>query len=133
MQPEVIGVDAVIRVLGKWSARDLAYVEQFGFEGTEDGGCVRIVALFQPRSEDHWPDPAKPMRRVVLRFTDIDQLRLSDFGGNWVQVMGFDIVPVADRGWESARFAVEDYEDQRISFYCRTAAVESVEEADTYI
>lgn len=58
-----------------------------------------------------------------IEFDGVSRLRLKSTGPGPIQIAGFDIVDISDRRWESLRFEVGDYEDARISFYCRTFRV----------
>lgn len=66
--------------------------------------------------------------KVLLGFSDVTLLNLSGFGGSFNQIVGFKINDMKDRKWESnQRYYVHDYENDVMSFYCRTIEVLSVE------
>jgi hypothetical protein len=67
--------------------------------------------------------------QVLLGFSEVTALKLSDFGGAFNQIIGFKITDMKDRCWESSkRYYVHDYENDVMSFYCRSMEVLSVEE-----
>ena len=131
MTSEIPGTEKVIRTMGRWAPGDLAYIERVDFN--TEGGQLTIVGLWQPRTAQGWPDIDAGMRRVTLRFDGVRGLHLKGFGTGCVQIMGFDIRAISDRGWENVSFEVEDYEEGRIGFICSHAKVLEVEDSDTYL
>ncbi len=63
--------------------------------------------------------------RISIRFENVVQLKVSEFGYRYL--CGLDIADVSDRQLENIGLEVFDYENEAISFYCRSAAIESVE------
>lgn len=134
MKREVEGTERVVSALGRWAPNDLAYVERLFFSLDQEGtASVEMVALFQRRDIDSWPDAKRGMHRVEMLFERVNGLQLKQFGGGCVQIMGFDICCIADRGWEDAFFEVLDYEDGRLGFTCSGARVVSVEVEPVYL
>jgi hypothetical protein len=134
MKREVEGVEEVVSALGRWSPSDLAYIERLAFWLDAEGSAfVEIVALFQRKDIDSWPDAHSPMRRVVMLFEGVAGLQLTGFGGRCVQIMGFDIYSIAVRGWEDALFEAVDYEDGRLGFTCTNVRVIRVDDELVYV
>jgi hypothetical protein len=120
----IIGIERVENVIGHWSPRDLAIIERLEIKsdrGSLDSNLT-IDALFQPRSNS-WPDFQARMYRVTILFDAVGGLRLRSFGGGPVQIMGFDIHFVGDRGMDRVNYQIEDYEDDRINFVCGGVSV----------
>jgi len=125
MEESIQGAHLVAKLIGRWNPCDLAYVENFEYDALK--ARLTIRTLFQSRDgRSSWPDPDGPLHRVVLCFDGVSGLRLRDLGSGLVQIVGFEIVSLADRGWESLRFEVEDYEDGRIGFQCSDITVTEV-------
>jgi len=123
------GTEIAVDNMGRWSANDLAYVLRLDFHADDLlSSSVLLVALFQPRGTDGWPDPHHPMWEVAMRFSGVSGLRFTSFGGGPVQIMGFEIASVADRGWEGIRFEISDYEDSRLAFMCADVEILNVKE-----
>ena len=117
--------------MGRWAPNELAFIERLEFgRGSESEATVKLVGLFQRRDVGGWPAIDKPMHRVTLLFDGVQRLELEGFGSLPVQVMGFDIRSVADRGWEGVNFEIEDYEDGRIHFLCGRVQILEVAEAN---
>ncbi|MEK0317242.1 hypothetical protein [Cohnella sp. 56] len=75
------------------------------------------------------PKAANKSYQVLLGFSEVNSLKLSNFGGAFNQITGFKITDMKDHGWErSLRYYVHDYENDAMSFYCRSIEVLSVEE-----
>ncbi len=123
---DIKGVEQVESLLGKWSPSDLAMIEGVSLKSNLEGGVTTLVlqALFQAKA-DSWPDFDKEMIPVTICFNDVGNLHLKGFGGGAVQIMGFDIRFVGDRGLEGINYEIEDYEDDRIRFQCRSVEVQS--------
>lgn len=129
MTRDIEGIEKAVSAMGRWAPSDLACIERLDFRANgENGSTLSIVGLFQRRSTDAWPSFDRAMYRVHLLFEGVNGLRLKDFGSGYVQIMGFDIHSIADRGWENVFFEVEDYEDGRIGFTCAQIHVVEVEE-----
>jgi hypothetical protein len=120
----ITGIERVEKVIGHWSPRDLAIIERLEIMSGRDSrdSILTLDALFQPRTNS-WPDFGARMYRVAILFDAVGGLRLRNFGGGPVQIMGFDIHFVGDRGMDRVNYQVEDYEDDRISFVCRGVSV----------
>jgi hypothetical protein len=121
------GTELAEQWIGKWSPRDLAIIERVELSSDPELSCssLILVALFQRRTNS-WPNFEEKMFRVTICFDAVGSLRLKDFGGGPVQIMGFDIHFVGDRRMEGVNYEVEDYEDDRIHFVCRGVSVLSV-------
>lgn len=123
------GVEKIEKAMESWSPRNLAFIEGIELKKDSDVGFATnliVTALFQQRSNS-WPNFDKEIFRVTIQFDDIGGLCLKNFGGGAVQIMGFDIHFVGDRGMERINYEIEDYEDNRIKFYCRNISIQSVE------
>ncbi len=124
------GTDLVLSVVGRWNPSDLAFVEHLEYTAQidEQEATLVLVGIFQRRDSvpNGWPSEQGPKFRVQMRFFGVQQFHVKDFGGPPTQIMGFDISDISDRGWESIRFSVEDYEYDRIRLLCREIEIISV-------
>ena len=120
MTAEIKGIEKVEEVMGYWSPRSLAIIKNLELKSDR----LVIDALFQATAKS-WPDFSKEMFRVVIVFDGVGNLQMKGFGGGPVQIMGFDIHFVGDRGLEGINYEIEDYEDNRISFFCRGISIQS--------
>jgi hypothetical protein len=128
---QLTGTDKVVEHLGRWSPRDLAYIESLSYTSAMNGDTskLRIVALFQRRetATKGWPSDKAPFARVSIDFCGVSNFQVKGLGPQPKQVMGFDILDVSDRGLEDIRFSVEDYEHGELSFNCEEINVFSAE------
>lgn len=134
MEREIEGTEIATSMMGRWAPSDLAYIERLEFRA--DAGeiaSVTMVGLFQRRDTNTWPSIDGAMRRVRLFFEEVHNPHLKGFGSGHVQIMGFDIRPIADRGWENAFFEIEDYEEGRLGFTCARIRVIEIEEEEVYL
>lgn len=127
---KIEGTELVIKAVGHWLPRDLAFIESLNYScQTElEPSRLRLTGLLQPRvlCSDGWPSKAVRMYRLIIEFSGIRHFYVKEQGGTASQVMGFDIVDVSDRGWEDVSFEVEDYEHERIGLRCKEIRVVSV-------
>lgn len=124
------GIQQVELAIGRWDPNDLAFIERIELKNHQDNTTtIAIDGLFQRRGKS-WPDFEKEIYRVTMVFENVSNLKLNDFGGGLVQIMGFDIHFIGDRGWEGINYEVEDYEDDRISFNCSDVLVQSIRLVD---
>jgi hypothetical protein len=115
---KIEGTELVERLIGYWSPRHLVAIGALELvPDPVDGSRLVLDALFQARGE-RWPDFDEPMFRVKISFDEVGELCLNGFGSRSTQIMGFDIKYIGDRGMERLNFEVEDYEDNRIHFFC---------------
>jgi hypothetical protein len=134
MRREVEGTEKAVSAMGSWTPSDLAYIERLDFRvGAEASASAAIVGLFQRRGASGWPDANGPMHRATLLFEGVRGLRLTGFGGGAVQITGFDIHSIADRGWEDVYFEIEDYETDRLGFTCGRVVVLEVDAQAVYL
>lgn len=124
------GTNLVLSIVGRWNPSDLASIEyvEYTAQANEQEATLVLVGIIQRRDtvRYRWPSEQGPKFRVKMRFLGVQQLHLREFGGPPTQIMGFDIIDVSDRGWEVIRFSVEDYEDDRIRFFCKQIDIVSV-------
>jgi len=127
------GTELVLSVVGRWNPGDLAFVERLEYTAQmdEQEAAVVLVAILQRRDSvrNGWPSEQGPKFRVKMRFLGVQQFHIREFGGPPTQIMGFDILDVSERGWEGIRFSVEDYEHDRIRFFCKKINIINVEPA----
>jgi hypothetical protein len=128
----VQGLQKVEAAIGSWSPNDLAYVERLDYRSQlGEAATLDMTALFQKRGTCGWPDLDRKLFRVWMRFDGVQGLTLKGFSGGAMQVAGFDIHSMGDRGWETGNFEVEDYENGVIGFICSAVEVLRVEAAST--
>lgn len=56
-------------------------------------------------------------KELTIKFEDISQLKLTEFGGGLMQFMWLQVVKIND-GLERQKYEINDLENQQISFYC---------------
>ena len=119
MSVEIEGTEKTIMAMERWVSGELAYIERIEFQTANSApASLTMIGLFQHRDQDIWPDINNAIRRVTLRFEGMNSLRLQEFGGGHVQIMGLEIRCIADRGWESGSFEIRDYENGDIELLC---------------
>ncbi len=119
--------------MGRWAPNELAFIERLEFGpglNSDESASLLIVGLFQGRDVVGWPAIDEPMYRVTLLFDGVQGLALKEFGSAHVQIMGFDVRSISDRGWDGINFEVEDYEDGRIRLSCGRVQILEVEAAE---
>ena len=132
---EIEGTSKAQAIMGRWAPNELAFIQRLDLGpglSSDASAALRIVALFQRHGVAGWPSVDEPMYRVTLLFDGVQGLVLKDFGSADVQIMGFDIRSLADRGWEGLSFEIEDYEDDRIRFYCDRVQILEVEAGEEF-
>lgn len=121
--------ERIAAVIDGWHPSDLAFIKSIHITPQEDLRRADLLIHFFSQSRDRkkggWPDSTFPFFEIGLMFHEVSDLKL-EFGGGILQVTGFDIEDIRERGWEGINFSIEDYENGRISFYCREIAVMSV-------
>ena len=126
----VEGTDLVLSVVGRWNPGDLAYIERLEYAAESHGQEAELilVGIIQRRDlERHgWPSENGPKFRMKMSFLGVQQLHIREFGGPPTQIAGFDITDVSNRSWENIRFSIEDYEHDRIRFFCKEFKIISV-------
>jgi hypothetical protein len=66
--------------------------------------------------------------QLLFKFSEVTSLKVSGFGGSFNQILGFKIDDMKDHNWESnRRYHVYDYENDVMSFYCRSIEVLTIE------
>lgn len=124
MNPPIENIDALIEVAGHWKPNEFAVIEQLHCQLGENGEGMELIINFSAKRRHFniaWP--SSPMDyQVTLRFSGAYDLSLDKLCFP-AQIMGFDIIDISDKHWENARFEIEDYEDGKISFFCKEIAV----------
>lgn len=69
-----------------------------------------------------------PKYMVTICFKKLGSIHLSA-SGTVIQLSGFEILDIADRGWDSIKYLVRDFEDEDLfKFYCNEIEVIAIEE-----
>lgn len=71
--------------------------------------------------------------KVTIRFEKIGSLQLHA-GGTVIQLSVFEIMDIKDRGWDSIKYLVRDFENEdEFKFYCLEIEVIAIEEIDLVV
>lgn len=80
--------------------------------------------MYQEREHGkEWPNRLEDFVEVEVQFRNIMQFKLNFEGADKQSVLGFDVVDISAKGWENINFQIEDYENDRISFFCEAIEV----------
>jgi hypothetical protein len=127
----IANTELAVQVIGRWNPADIAFVRSLQYEVTDDPPAsaleIEFIAIRREMAPNGWPFAGAPYYRVRMRFQGIRNLQLKGFGEYPPQMVGFEITDISDRGWERIQFQVEDYENDRLSFWCEDAAIVAVE------
>lgn len=85
---------------------------------------VTLNFLCQEREHGkEWPNRLEDFVEVEVQFRNIMQFKLNFGGADKQAILGFDVVDISAKGWENINFKIEDYENDRISFFCEAIEV----------
>lgn len=62
-------------------------------------------------------------KRISIRFDDVVNLSINSFSGPYIQIVGFEIIDLVSKGYESCRYKINDYENNAISFFCNDICI----------
>lgn len=75
----------------------------------------------------------EPFYQMDVRFRNVSSQKIMFCGSNVVHLEGFVIDDMKDRGYaKENRFHVNDFEDQKIDFYCESYEFINIEILDDY-
>jgi hypothetical protein len=95
-------------VLAKYSTvRTLAFTCD-----AADGTCRVTIAL--------GTEPANLAQDISITFDGVAALSVRGFGGGMTQVMGLRVTDIRDQQHDRLNFEVNDLEDGKLSFRCRS-------------
>lgn len=118
------GFDKLLEINPDFSWVDVRYIENLDYsvdlnEYGEKVSILKICFLAE--------FPNKANIELFVKFNEVSCLKIDGFGGNYNQIIGFEIVDQSISGWEEEqRYAVRDFENGSISFYCKSIEVLSV-------
>ncbi|WP_460185706.1 hypothetical protein [Thermopirellula anaerolimosa] len=108
----------------------MAFIRSLKYEGKGlgKGAELRLECILERRdiARHGWPSETNPRFKVDLRFADVSDLSIKQFGDGDTQITGFDIADLSDRGWDRVKYEVQDYENSRIHFFCADIEVMDV-------
>lgn len=129
--PDIPGAARVVDLIGRWRTSDIAFVHSVVFRVHEQLELTNelVLGLIACRRESRhssWPTADVPWFLLQLRCVAVRDLVLRINGTGLVQVMGFSIVDVTDRGWEAVHYQVFDDESGQLSFLCDSLEITDV-------
>jgi len=124
-------VESLVNVVGRWQPADVAFIRSLYYQAQQTGNPaeLHLECILERRdtAKQGWPSEGNRRFKAGLRFTGVTDLSIKEFGDGETQIMGFDILDLSDRGWEAAKYEVQDYERGRIHFLCADIEVINVE------
>ncbi|WPP39704.1 hypothetical protein SK066_13835 [Paenibacillus hunanensis] len=127
---KIRNLDLITSKVHDFSMLDLHFITSFHYTVAID-----TVALFDVHNKSTLvidfvlvPKDRHATYKVTIRFYTLGSLNLST-DGKVIQLSGFEILDIADRGWESITYQVRDFEkEEDFMFYCNKIEVVSIEE-----
>lgn len=122
---EIAGMNMILGLKPKFAWRHLNYIESLkyyiDFNDTFDEVSFLEIG-FLMREIDN-----QKSNRILIKFNEVNSFEIKDLGGNYNQIMGFEVIDQKGSGLEPhMRYLIRDYEDSRIKFSCRSIIVVSV-------
>lgn len=123
----ITGLDKVLEIKPNFIWHHLNYIEGFKYyidfnDQYDEVSFIEIKFLMRETGN-------KNVSRVLIKFSEINGFEIKEIGGNFNQVMGFEIIDQKGSGWEpDKRYSIRDYENGCIKFYCKSIEVLSVTE-----
>jgi hypothetical protein len=118
----IINEEKVARLVEDWRPSDMAFIQKLLFTAREDESGfdveIEFIACSASKAGKSWPWESERKYGITLRFGSVRELKIEGLGGARNQVEGFGIIDLSDRGWQSVRWEIEDYENGKIGFYC---------------
>lgn len=124
MYNDVKGMNKILKIESKFVWHHLNYIESLNYnidfnDVGDNVSCLEIKFLME--------DINKKRNKVLIKFSEVNDFELKNFGGSYNQIMGFEIIDQKENGWEpNKRYLINDYENGRIKFFCRSIEVVSV-------
>jgi hypothetical protein len=95
------------------------------FQVVEGPGCPVQEVELQMRTERR--DPAAQIR---LRFIGVQKLQIEDWPSGEVSLASFEVLDIRDRQLEELNWHIQDYEQDAITFLCRSVEIVSASHVD---
>jgi hypothetical protein len=108
-------IEKITSVYNSWKPSDIAFIKSI------EWSINNLVIIFycQMRSGiNGWPDMSKYFFEIIIKFSNVSNIKIDFSGSGFHQVSGFDILDISNNGLEKINFQIEDYENDSISFVC---------------
>ncbi|AIQ60616.1 hypothetical protein [Paenibacillus borealis] len=133
--PNIKNLDLITAKVNDFTLNDLKFITDFRYWVEVD-----TVQLFDEYNTPMlminfvlMPKGDKPTYKVSIHFKKVGSLQLSATG-TVIQLSWFEILNISDRGWDSVKYLVRDFENEdRFKFYCDDIEVIAIEEIDWII
>ncbi|WP_159888734.1 hypothetical protein [Paenibacillus puerhi] len=127
--------DFITEKVNDFTIGDLKFVTDFKYAIEID-----TVSLFDVHNNSKLlidfvliPKGDAPKFKVTIHFKKIGSLNLSA-SGTVIQLSGFEILNITDKGWDSTKYLVRDFENEDdFKFYCNDIEVTAIEETDLIV
>ena len=120
----IIGMDQLLEIDNTFSWDKVTYIDAIQYyilkdDFYNDYSVVELVLRYSVNSIDY---------KITVKFSSVINLSLNRIGGEYNQILGFEIIDKSNDGWDkNQRFLVNDYEDGIISFICKDIEILSVD------
>lgn len=133
--PNIKNLDLITAKVNDFTLNDLKFITDFRYWVEVD-----TVQLFDEYNTPMLminfvllPKGDKQAYKVSIHFKKVGSLQLSATG-TVIQLSWFEIMNISDRGWDSVKYLVRDFENEdRFKFYCDDIEVIAIEEIDWII
>lgn len=133
--PDIKNLERITAKVNDFTVNDLKFVTDFRYWVEID--TVKLFDEFNtPMLAVNFvliPKRDMPTYQVTIHFRKVGSLKLAA-GGAVIQLSGFEIVDISDRGWDSVNYLVRDFEnEEHFKLYCNDIEVIAIEEVDWII
>jgi hypothetical protein len=121
-------IEKITKFLNDWKPVDLAFI--IGIELIGKNATIRFLSQKRNRLNT-WPDLSGEFFEITIWFKSVSNFKIQFTEIGMQPIAGFDIIDISGNSWEGVNFQIEDYENGRISFYCREIEIESFSKQST--
>jgi hypothetical protein len=119
---DIVGIDKILKIHPNFKWSDIQYIEKIYYymDYDENFGTISNLKIQFKILDDN-----RLIGCFWFKFNEISSFSLSDIGGKYNQITGFEVVDNRNKGWlPENNFFVNDYEEGTLKFYCRSITVE---------
>ncbi len=115
----IVGIEKIREILPQFTFHHFRILREFRFykESEEEGVVQKVNVILESES-------LSPNYRLLVCFGHVRGVRINDFGGGETRLVGFDVIDISDRQWDSIEFQVVDFENKMMELFCKTVEVE---------
>lgn len=120
-------IEKITELYSDWKPTQAAFVKSIEWS---PGQLIICFYYRVGNASVGWTDSLQELYELTFLFRNLSEVHINLGSNQFIQITGFDIFDIADRGLEKLNYQVADYEAGKLDFCCEEIEVVHVTEPE---